>query len=280
MLRLLTQILGLVADVVVGWLVPLVGIAILMPVMGIIIAANPTVGGVITAVLTAVISFYHIRNRMWWQLGVIGGILVPLIIMTIFAPAGAILWTFFVQSIALGLLFIVPGAVLPSARRIISTWLIVGVIITTVLTGVVRTGGEVLLALLGLIAIGGAAMFLSRAARPWEIRRTQRRVGRLLAALGIALVMVGLIYNWRPTIAVTEPPQAFKDAWVIISAPLHRRAMAEEQKTIALDELKEELLDAHWERFRSAFEEMKLLPLTEEEWEELGIPRQEVERDP
>lgn len=277
MLRLLTQILGLVADVMVGWLVPLVGIAILMPVMGIIIAANQTVGSVITAVLTAVIAYHHIRNRMWWQLGVIGGILVPLIIMTIFAPSTAILWTFFIQSIALGLLFLVPGAIIPSARRVITAWLIGGIILTTVLTGVVRTGGEIVLALLGLIALGGAAVFFSRAARPWEVRRTQRRVGRLLAALGIALIFVGLLYNWRPTINIT--PQAFKDAWGVIFAPIHRRAMAEEQKTIALDELKEELLDAHWERFRSAFEEMKLLPLTEEEWEELGIPRQ-VERDP
>lgn len=279
MLQLLTQIVGLVADVVVGWLVPLVGIAILMPVMGIIIAANQTVGSVITAVLTAVIAYHHIRNRMWWQLGVIGGILVPLIILAIFAPAGAILWTFFIQSIALGLLFLVPGAIIPSARRVITAWLIGGIILTTVLTGVVRTGGEVLFAFLGLIALGGAAIFFSRAARPWEIRRAQRRVGRLLAALGIALIFVGLLYNWRPTIAVPEPPQAFKDAWVVISAPLHRRAVAEEQKTKALSELADDLRKAHWDRFFWSIRKIPSFPLTEEEWEELGIPKQ-VERDP
>lgn len=274
MLNLIWQLIGLLADFIIGWLIPLVVGATLMPVLSILIAANPVLGGVVTSGILILLAYHHIHHRMWWQLIVIGGIFLPLITLVIFTPQWAILWTFFVQSIALVLLLIIPGAIIPAARRIIISWLVIGAVITLVLSVVIITGGRVFPTILGLIALGCGTVLLSRAARPWEIRRTQRRAGNLLTALGIALVFLGLLYNWRPKIVVPEPPQVFKDTWVVISAPIHRRAVTEEQKTKALEGLSSELISSHRQRWETGIKQIPTLPLSGEEWNELGVPRE------
>ena len=188
MLQLLRALVGLVADIAIGWFVPLLATAVGAIVFAIFITANHWIGGGVTLVIATILVVHCVYYRMWWQAVVWLVALFPLAILAFFSPTWALYWALGLELLALGILFVIPGVVWPTARRWITSGLIAGAILTSALAGVTLTGGPVEILLLGIILLGASTLIFSRAARPWEIRRSQRRTARLLAGTGILLI--------------------------------------------------------------------------------------------
>jgi hypothetical protein len=278
MWRLIEELIGLLAERVIHWAVPIVGAALFSSLAAVIIAANPFVGAAVTLTTALLLVIYRLREQAVWQATLWGVLLVPYGALSVMAPYWAELWGLGVSLLALGVLFI-PGVVLPHARGIITTALLAVVGLHTVLAMAVWSHGIIFFVIIGLLAVAaGRALFL-QGARPYEIRRVQRSAGRLAIFLGLVLIVVGLIAPRLsiPTISISAP-KPIASAWETVAnhteswATASRRTLiGERAKTRSLEELEADLQRAHRERWQGEIQQIPVAPFNPKEWRELAI---------
>ncbi|BCX15230.1 MAG: hypothetical protein KatS3mg097_122 [Candidatus Parcubacteria bacterium] len=281
-MNLIFQALGLLGDIVVVWFVPILGVAIAAPVLAVVIAANNSVGGGIVLTIAALLAWACAVRQMWWQMWACLAALLPLAALAFTAPLWARYWALGLQALALGILFIVPGAIWPSARAVFWVWLVAGVVLTAILAGGVFTGGAVAVVLLGLLLLGAGAILFSQGARPWEIRRAQRQTARVLTGLGVAALAIGLfspvVRNWQ--LPELRAPAPIANMWAYLSAHTEKWALSaqrgllgERAKTSSLEEMGEAAQLAHKARWKRLITQVPDAPPSREEWRDLGIPQ-------
>jgi len=279
MVQLMKMLVGLLTDILVFWATPIVGAALFSSVAAVIIAVNPLVGAAVVIIVAALLVIYCLREGAVWQAVLWGSLLVPYGLLATFAPHLAVLWGLGISLLAIGVLLI-PGAILPHARGILTVALIATVVFHTVLSFTVWSGGIIFLTVLGLIAVAVGSTLFSRGARPWEIRRAQRVAGRLAVLSGLVLITVGLIGPRlsmpalrisvpKPVVSVWDAVTSRTEAWAIASK---RSLIGERAKTEALSELEPKLQRAHKTRWEEAIKKIPTTPLNQEEWKEMGVP--------
>lgn len=280
--NLIGNVFEFLAYVIIGWAIPLISVAIAAPVFSIIITINPIIGGTIVFIVIALIGLRCIFEGMWWQLFLWLLLLLPLALLSFASPVWALYWSLFIESLTLGILFVFPGIVWSSFRELVKVWLFIGIILTSTLIGVLFTNGIVYLVLLGFIILGGAMMLFSKAARPWEIRRAQRRVGKILSTLGIVILLSGIFLPIIKKIHFSEIdiPKPIKnigntitlqtEKWVIQT---QRSLVGEQIKTNTLQELTPEIQQNHRKRWKNLINRIPEAPPSSQEWEELGVPQ-------
>jgi hypothetical protein len=194
MIKLISQIVGFLADIVIYWAIPLIGATLFSAIATIIIAVNPILGAVVilaVAVLLDIYCFHQGANGQatWWKT-----LLLPYGILAIVSPHWAVLWGLGISVLALGILFI-PGVILPQVRDHISNTILAVTVLHMILAFAVWSKGMIFLVVFGLLAIAVGNMLFSRAARPWEIRRAQRRLARLMIEIGILATITAIIWQ-------------------------------------------------------------------------------------
>lgn len=277
------SLVGLLADVIVYWALPIVGAALFSSVAAVIIAINPFLGSLTILTAASLTVIYSLKQRAIGQAALWAVLLVPYGILAIISPQWAILWGLGVSLLALGVLFVIPGVVLPRVRTLITTVVLALIGLHAVLSFTVWSHGMIFLTILGLLAMATGSWLFSRGARPWEIRRSQRQAGRLAVLVGLTLTTVGILVPLMsiPTIHVTIPRPIVSmwetitnhtEAWLTAS---RRVLIGERAKTNALLDLEPELKQAHRERWEQVIQRIPAAPLTPREWRELGL-----EQDP
>jgi len=278
MFRLTGAIVGLLADMITYWAIPIVGTALFSVLASIVIAINPFVGALVILIVAALLVIYCLREEAVWQAILWGSLLVPYSIVALTSPPWAIIWGLGISLTAIGVLAI-PGVVLPHSRVLLTTALTAAIGLHTVLAFTVWSQGIVFLTVIGLLALmAGIAMF-SRGARPWELRHIQRQVGRLTVLGGLVFIVVGIIAPRlslptlaisasQPVVSVWETIVNHTEKWAFSS---QRSLIGERAKTHSLKELEPELRQAYRERWEKNIQKIPDAPLTPEEWRELGV---------
>jgi hypothetical protein len=272
-------LLALLATIVVGWALPIVGVAILLPLLQVVYTLQPLMAAGLMIFLGGLLVWYSATRQAWWQ-AVLWGALWGLGVIT--AGLGVFHWYALILESVLVIVLLIPGLVAPGWANVLR-WFAAGELVLTLflLWGQGRAiPGQVLvfvLLLLVLASLVGAGAF-----RPFEARRLRRRVAGLATLAAVVLVL------WQPVVVPTaswlgQAAQASGQA--VATSPLarwyrvtalrwERRELGEAAKTAALRKLKVPLTDAHKRRWEKAIGEISGLPLAPGEWGDLGIPRE------
>jgi hypothetical protein len=274
----LGYLLALLAAIVVGWALPLVGAGLLLPLLQIVYTLNPWVATGVMAILGGLLVYYSISRQAWWQAAfwaTIWGM------GAVAAIAGVFHWYALLLEVVVLVILLVPGVVAPGWLQILR-WFAAGELGLTLLflwgqgqavPGIVLVTAVLLLALSALVGSG--------AYRPYESRRMRRRLATMAAAAAVVLVL------WQPILipaagwmghaiqAVGQTLSASPLArWYRVTAlRWERREIGETAKTAALQGLQGSLTEAHRRRWEKAVGQIPELPLSAGEWGDLGIPR-------
>jgi hypothetical protein len=282
--------IALLAAIAVGWVVPLVGVAIVLPIFQMLTALNPWVVTGVMAMLGGLLAWYSATRQAYWQ-AIVWGTLWGLGALT--ARLGVFHWySLFIEAILVALLLI-PGLVAPGWANLLRWYAAGELSLTLVLLwdqwvgvpGASLVFAFLLLALAALIGLG--------AYRPFEARRIRRRLATLAAAVAVALIL------WQPVVLPTSQwmwqvllPQlssALGQAanslgqavsasppvrWYrIISLRTERLELGEEAKTNGLRQLQGTFTDAHRRRWERGISQIPSFPLAGDEREDLGVTR-------
>jgi hypothetical protein len=60
-------LLALLTTIVVGWVLPLLGVAVVLPLLQVLFALNPWVSAVLMLVIGGLLVWYSITRQAWWQ---------------------------------------------------------------------------------------------------------------------------------------------------------------------------------------------------------------------
>ena len=272
-------ILALLAAIAVGWVLPLVGVALMLPLLQLVYTLQPWVAAGLMLCLTGLLVYYSITRQAWWQ-AVLWGALWGLGALT--ALAGWFNWYALFIEVILIIILLVPGIVAPAWVSLLR-WFAAGEMLLTLvllwgqgagLPGVTLVMALLLLALATLLGLG--------AYRPFEARRIRRRLAGLVTAAAVLLIL------WQPVVlpaghwleqAAGSVGQAVAVSpvgrWYRATAfQWERRELGEAAKTEALRQLQPTLTEAHKARWEKVTQQIPKLPLAPREWEDLGIPRQ------
>jgi hypothetical protein len=272
-------ILALLAAIAVGWVVPLVGAGVLLPLLQIVYTLNPWVATGMMAMLGGLLVYYSISRQAWWQAAfwaTIWGM------GAVAAIAGVFHWYALLLEVVVLVILLVPGVVAPGWLQILR-WFAAGELGLTLLflwgqgqavPGIVLVTAVLLLSLSALVGSG--------AYRPYESRRMRRRLATMAAVAAVVLLL------WQPVIQpaaswLEQAGQAFVRAvstsplgrWYrVASLRAERAELGERAKTQALRELQGRLEEAHKARWEKATQQIPNLPLAANEWGDLGVPRE------
>jgi hypothetical protein len=274
--------LGGLYTIAVEWAVPILGVTLLLPLLQIVFTLQPLVAAGVMGLLGGLLVYYCIHHGLHWQ-ALLWELLCGLGALT--AALGVFHWyALFVESV-LVILLLVPGIVAPGWLQILR-WYATGELALTVLLiwgqevglpGVTLVMDLLLLALATLLGLG--------AYRPFETRRLRRRFATMATLAAILLLL------WQPLIipaanwagqAAQTAGQAVGQAvatspigrWYHVAAlQAERLELGERAKTEALRELQGSLTDAHKRRWEKGISQVPQIPLTGEEWRDLGVPR-------
>jgi hypothetical protein len=260
------------ATIVVGWALPLVGVAIVLPLMQILYTLQPWAVAGVMGFLGALLVVYSIQRGAYWQAFVWG----------LLWGAGAIAATFgwfhwyalIVEGLVLVVLLI-PGLVAPQWANLLR-WYATGELLLTILLlwGQGVPGATLVL---GLLLLGIAALVGAGAYRPFEARRMRRRLA------GLAILAAALLILWQPVVLPASQWLGQAAGQALSSSPLarwyrtvslrwERQELGERAKTEALRQLQGPLTEAHKARWERNIQQIPGLPLTSGEWGDLGIP--------
>jgi hypothetical protein len=275
----LGYLLALLAAIVVGWALPLVGAGLLLPLLQIVYTLNPWVATGVMAMLGGLLVYYSISRQAWWQAALWATIWG---MGAVAAIAGVFHWYALLLEVVVLVILLVPGVVAPGWLQILR-WFAVGELALTLLLlwgqGAGLPGTVLVMALL---LIGLATLLGLGAYRPFEARRMRRRLAGLAVLAALALLL------WQPVIQpaaswLGQAGQAFVRAvstsplgrWYrVASLRAERVELGERAKTQALRQLQPQLTEAHKARWERAIREVPQLPLAGGEWGDLGIPPQ------
>jgi hypothetical protein len=272
-------LLAYLATIVVEWGLPLIGVALAMPLLQIVYTLQPLVAAGLMMIVGVLLVYYSIRLHAWWQ-AVVWGALWGMGVLA--AGLGVFHWYSLLIEAILVIVLLIPGIVAPRWIQLLR-WFAAGELaLTLVLLWGQGQGvpGSVLVTALLLLAL--ATLLGIEAYRPFETRRLRRRFATIATLAAILLLL------WQPLIipAANWAVQAAQDVGQAVStSPIgrwyhvltlksERLELAEEAKTNGLRQLQESLTDAHRARWEKAINEIPDLPLTPDELEDLGIPQQ------
>ncbi len=279
MLFWLGWILALLAAVAVGWALPLLAVALLLPLLQMLVVLNHWLAAVIMLALGILLVWYCLHHGLHWQ-AITWGVLLGLGVLT--AITGVFHWYALILESVLVVLLLIPGIVAPGWLQLVR-WFVTGELALTILfiwgQGVGLPGTVLVMALL---LIGLATLLGLGAYRPFEARRMRRRLAGLATAAAVLLVL------WQPVIlpAVNWAGQAAGQmGQAVATSPLarwyrtvalraERTELGEASKTEALRQLQGPLTRAHRQRWEKAIQKIPGLPLASGEWKDLGIPLQ------
>jgi hypothetical protein len=272
-------ILAFLAAIVVWWGLPLIVVAISLPLLQILYILQPLVAAILMILLGALLVYYSLYRRVWWYV-FLWGLLWWLGALA--AVLGVFHWySLFIAGI-LAVFLLIPGAVYHRWVNLLR-WYAVAEISFTFLflwgqeynlpgTSLVT----VVLLIITAVLVGNGAY------RPFETRRLRRRIA------AIATIAAFLLLLWNPVLhpavkwignAAVQVGQTISDSpigrWYhIITLRWERMEIGERAKTESLRQLQPNLIEAHKARLEKATQQIYNLPLAPEEWEDLGIPRQ------
>lgn len=277
MRKLVIQIIGLLNEIIISWFAPILGIALFSSITSIIIAINKFAGSiVILGVLVIITIYYSLKKGAIWQAILLEVLFGTYGLLALISPEWAILWGLILNIISLMILYIVPGVILPPVRKFINTALIGSIILHCIMAAAVNIGGSIFLIIIGLLSLLIGSLIFSQSARPWEIRRAQRRFVRIIATIGIIAVVVGLgwplfrnLYVPTPLINLWSGISYLTETW---SLEKQKILIGEQAKTNALEKLSNDLENAHRQRWSQNINKIPSVPITQEELEDLGIP--------
>ncbi len=272
-------LLAYLSTIVVEWGIPLIGVALAMPLLQIVYTIQPLVAAGLMLVVGVLLVYYSIRLHAWWQ-AVVWGALWGIGVLT--AGLGVFYWYSLLIEAILVIVLLIPGIVAPRWIQLLR-WFVVGELGLSLLLiwgqGTKVPGVTLVLSLLLLVL---AVLVGSGTYRPFEVRRLRRRASTLAIIGAIALFL------WQPILipashwlgdtaeeivkAVATSPIG---RWYhVLTLKSERLELAEEAKTNGLRQLQESLTEAHRARWEKAINEIPDLPLTPDEFEDLGIPQQ------
>ena len=274
----LGYLLAFLAAIAVGWVLPLVGVALVLPLLQVVFVLNPWVAAGLMGLLGGLLVYYSLTHQAYWQ-GIFWGALWGMGALT--AVAGVFHWYALFLECVLVVLLIIPGIIVPTWVHLLR-WYATGEIALTLLLiwgqGVGLPGTVLVMALL---LIGLATLLGLGAYRPFEARRMRRRLAGLAAAAAVLLLLWQPVLipaaSWLGQIAQAAG-QFISDSplgrWYhIASLRVERREIGEAAKTAALQGLQGSLTEAHRRRWEKAVGQIPELPLSAGEWGDLGIPR-------
>ena len=279
----LAQALAYLTAIAVGWIIPLLGVAILLPLIQLVFLLQPFVAAGIQLVLGGLLVWYSLNREAIWQ-AIVWGVLWGLGVLT--ALLGVFHWYTLVIEAVLLVVLAIPGVMVSGWLNIIR-WFAVGEITFTLILLYQREAGVSVVAVVtAILLVVLAALIGSGALRPFEVRRLRRRVATFAILAAVALLI------WQPVIlpvagfgrdalksaasavasvVSTSPIGRWYNVWALRS---ERRELAERAKTEALRQLEDQLRLSHRQRWEKAVEEIPNLPLAPGEWENLGVPRE------
>jgi hypothetical protein len=279
----LGYLLALLATVVVGWALPILGVAVLLPLLQIVYTLQPSVAAGVMGLLGGLLFYYSISRQAWWQAIVWGAL------WGVGALAAALGWlnwyALLIEGILLAILLV--AEVVAPAWAGLLRWFAAGELALTLLliwgqwAGV---PGETLV--FGLLLVTLASLVGAGAYRPFEARHFRRMAAGLATLAAVVLIL------WQPVIvpaghwlwqAASQVGRAAGEA--VAASPLgrwyrvaslrwERTELGETSKTEALRQLHSDLTRAHKARWEKSIEGVPNLPLAREEWGDLGIPQQ------
>ena len=277
-MRTFGYVLGFLASLTVGWLVPVFGVAVLLPLLQVIYTLQPLVAVIVMLLLAAILVWWEFSHQAIWQ-----GItwLVLWLVGAISAALGVFHWYALIVESTLVVLLLVPGLVAPVWANLLRWFAIGEIVLTLMLLGGswVQLPGTILV--LSLLFFLASWLVGYGAYRPYEARKIRRLASRRLAIAGVLLLL------WQPLVlpawkSVPEllsgivsavygsPPGMWYRMKVI---QMERRLIAEEAKTGALKSLSTSLTDAHKLRYEKGIERISDIPLTTNEWKDLKVER-------
>jgi hypothetical protein len=276
-------ILALLATVVAGWALPLVGVAILLPLLQVVYTLQPLVAVGLMIFLGGLLVWHSAIRQAWWQT-VAWGLLWGLGALT--AGIGVFHWYVLLIEGFVLVVLLIPGLVAPQWANTLRWYAAGELLLTLVLLwgqGQVIPGPTLVFALL-LLAV--AALVGSGAYRPFEARRFRRRLSTMATVAAVLLLL------WQPVIvpAVHWAGQAAQAAGQAVGQAVavspvgrwyhatalqwERRELGEAAKTEALRQVQRPLTEAHKARWEKGIRQIPSLPLSTGEWGDLGVPRE------
>jgi hypothetical protein len=278
-------VLALLATIVVGWALPIVGVAILLPLLQVVYTLQPLIAAGLMIFLGGLLVWYSATRQAWWQ-AVVWGALWGMGALT--AGLEVFHWYALILESVLMIIAFSASAFVPGRRgqsfRNFLRWYAAGEIGLLAFLwgqGVGLSGATLVLALL-LLAF--AFLVGHGAYLPNQRRLIQRRLAGLATAAAVLLSL------WQPVIrpagqwlgqAATLAWQATSEAvstspigrWYrILALQTERRELGEASKTEALRQLQPTLAEAHKARWERGISQIPNLPLAQREWGDLGVP--------
>jgi len=282
-MKFLGLLLSYLATIVVSWVVPLLVVALSLPLLQFVFLLQPFVAAVVMVGLAGLFVWCSLRREATWQ-AVTWSLLWGVGAIT--AILGIFLWYSLIIECVLLMVLVIPGVV---TRRWLSAlrWLaIIEICLTLLFLWCQHYDIPMGMVVVAILLFIFASLVGLGALRPFEVRRLRRRVATIafIGAVGLLLwhpVVIpttGVVSTFFKTGAErisknvsTSPVISWYTVWSLRS---ERRVLTEQAKTQALIQLKDTLVDYHKERLKKGISQIPSLPLAPREWEELSIPRE------
>ena len=277
-MRLVGYAIAYLAAIVIGWAVPLLGVALLLLPLQFVFLLQPFLAAGVQVVLAGLLMWYSLNRSAIWQ-AIAWGLLWGIGAFT--AVLGKFHWYVLIIEAVLLVVLAIPGVV---DRRWLNAlrWFAIGEITFALILLYQREVGVSVVAVVTAVLLGMFATFIGTGTfRPFEARRFRRQVATFAILAAVALLF------WQPVIlpvtgvvstALRSTAEGISTSpvwrwYTVVSLQAERREIGERTKTEALRQSQDQLTDAHRQRWEKAVEEIPNFPLAPNEWEELGVPR-------
>jgi hypothetical protein len=270
-------LLARLAAIAVGWLVPLVVVALVLPLLQIVYIWKPIVAVVVMLIMGGLLVYYSIQRQTYWQ-AIVWAALWGLGVLTSFM--GWLHWYVLLVEGILVVVLTLPGLVVTPWANFFRWFAAFEIGLTLLLFLGQGSGMSGSVMIISLLLIVLAALIGAGSFRPFETRRLRRNLARLAMLVPVLLVL------WHPVIqpairwvgnAAVSVGQAVSSSPVVRwyrvwSLQTERREIGEFSKTEALRQLQTTLIEAHKARWEQGISQISSLPLSTDEWGDIGIP--------
>jgi hypothetical protein len=187
-------LLAFLAAVAVGWVVPIVGVALVLPMLQVVFVLNQWVAIALMVLSGASLMWYAVKKLELWQNIIWGALWTSGVVC---AWLGVFHWYALIVSLIVLIILLIPGIVVRGWVDILR-WYAIGELLLTLtflfgqrahIPGTIVVSAILLLALACLISAG--------VYRPFEVRRMKRRLATIATLTAI------LLFFWQPIIKPT-----------------------------------------------------------------------------
>lgn len=272
MMRLITEVLLLLSEIAVPWMVVIIGTAIAVPIVSLLFILHPWVAGGALLIVGGVMVYHSLKRQVLWTAWFWGVLILPGAVAAFVSPLPFVFWAILIEGLAL-IISGVPGIALGWVP-IVRVWAIGSILILFFLLLEIPVRLAVISGLLLILScfIGAGAY------RPHEIRKRRRQGSSFLTLLAIILLLqpvipAGWLKNQYHTISQWVYESPLGKEYRSLSARLERKEIGEVSKTEALRNNRALLIGTHKARWESMIRQLPSTPPTQEEWMELGVPQ-------